>query len=229
MRRSYISPEFDHNEIYGTFNMAEESNFFGAKMLEIEDSIYISNNNVIYYENSNGEQIDLASESILESKVYSSSNNKLINHNLILDESQSDYQKNNNTRWILDINLRGILSDYIFAQMKRWRTFEGIKNNMTFNNDVSSALKNYISLNVIDRYKISKVELYIQYTDLRSNNLLRYKNTWDEQTFEPTYQFNKFQSETSYDASTVRILFSQERPSANNNFKYFFNLLFVKV
>jgi hypothetical protein len=51
MRRSYISPEFDHNDVYGTFNMIEESNFFGSKMLEIEDSIYIDVQNLIYYQN----------------------------------------------------------------------------------------------------------------------------------------------------------------------------------
>jgi hypothetical protein len=30
MRRNYISPEFEHKEVYGTYNMVEESNFFGA-------------------------------------------------------------------------------------------------------------------------------------------------------------------------------------------------------
>ena len=50
MRRSYISPEYTESSIYGTFNMLEESNFFAAKMLEIEDSIYISNQNIIYYQ-----------------------------------------------------------------------------------------------------------------------------------------------------------------------------------
>ena len=49
MRRNYISPEFINSSIYGTYNMVEESNFFSAKMLYIEDSIYISNQNIIYY------------------------------------------------------------------------------------------------------------------------------------------------------------------------------------
>ena len=63
MRRSYISPEFTDNPIYGTFNMIEESNFFAAKMLEVEDSIYISNQNIIYYQKLTGEQTDLSIES----------------------------------------------------------------------------------------------------------------------------------------------------------------------
>jgi len=58
MRRDYISPEYKSVRVYGTFNMLEESNFFGSKMLEIEDSIIISNQEIIYYQNENGEQID---------------------------------------------------------------------------------------------------------------------------------------------------------------------------
>ena len=34
-----MSPEYNNTQIYGTFNMVEESNFFGAKMLEVEDDI----------------------------------------------------------------------------------------------------------------------------------------------------------------------------------------------
>ena len=55
-----MSPEYSNTQIYGTFNMVEESNFFGAKMLEVEDSIYVSNQNIIYYQRPTGEQIDLA-------------------------------------------------------------------------------------------------------------------------------------------------------------------------
>jgi hypothetical protein len=58
MRRSYMSPEYSNTQIYGTFNMVEESNFFAAKMLEVEDSIYVSNQNIIYYQKSTGEQLN---------------------------------------------------------------------------------------------------------------------------------------------------------------------------
>ena len=229
MRRSYISPEFDHNDIYGTFNMVEESNFFGAKMLEIEDSIYIDIQSIIYYQNVKGEQIDLSSESILDSNVYSSSDSKQKYQRLIIDESQSSYTKDNSTRWILDINLRSILIEFLYAELKKYRTFEGISNNMTINNDVNSSLKNYISNNVLDRYKFSKVDLYIEYKDLRSNNLFKLKNTWDSLVYKPENQLKKFESETQFDGSSIRIMFNQEKPSNLYNFNYYFNILFEKV
>ena len=222
MRRSYISPEFDHNNLYGTFNMAEESNFFGAKMLEIEDYIYISTQNIIYYQNSNGEQIDLSSESILDSKIYSSSDSKKAYHKLTLDETQSTYTKDNSTRWIMNIGLSSILSDFLYAELKKYRTFEGIKNNMTLNNDVNSSLKNYISTNVLNRYKLSKIELFLEYKDLRSNSLLKLNNNWDYLSYKAENQLTKFETETQYDGSNIRVMFNQERPSTLYNFSYYF-------
>lgn len=229
MRRSYISPEFDHNNLYGTFNMAEESNFFGAKMLEIEDYIYISTQNIIYYQNSNGEQIDLSSESILDSKIYSSSDSKKAYHKLTLDETQSTYTKDNSTRWIMNIGLSSILSDFLYAELKKYRTFEGIKNNMTLNNDVNSSLKNYISTNVLNRYKLSKIELFLEYKDLRSNSLLKLNNNWDYLSYKAENQLTKFETETQYDGSNIRVMFNQERPSTLYNFSYYFNILFEKI
>ena len=229
MRRSYISPEFDHNNLYGTFNMVEESNFFGAKMLEIEDYVYLYTQNIIYYQNSTGEQIDLSSESILESNVYSTSDSKKKYHTLTLDETQSSYTKDNATRWILNIGLSSILSDYLYAELKKSRTFEGIRNNMTVNNDVNSALKNYITNNVMNRYKFSRIELFIEYKDLRSNNLLKLTNNWDYLTYKAETQLTKFETETQYDGSAIRVMFNQENPSTLYNFNYYFNILFEKI
>ena len=91
MRRSYISPEYQTKAVYGTLNMLEESTFFGAKMLEIEDSITIDTLDIIYYQNQNGEQLDLSIESSFASIVYSSSDDKKSNHTLVLDPSQPKY------------------------------------------------------------------------------------------------------------------------------------------
>jgi hypothetical protein len=230
MRRSYISPEFDHKEVYGTYNMVEESNFFGAKMLEIEDSLLINNQNIIYYQMPNGEQLDLSVENTLQPYVYSSADDKNINHQLIIDETQTSYSKENLTTWILEIKLKNIISNYIFGELKRWRTFEGIRTNMTSDNDVNIALKNYVSYNVVDRYKLSRIDLYVQYKDLRNQNILRYKNSWNpEIANNPQNKTTKFQSDTYSDGSYTKLTFNQEMPSSLYSFDYFFNLYFEKL
>ena len=115
MRRNYISPEFESKEVFGTYNMVEESNFFGAKMLEIEDNILINNQNIIYFQMPNGEQLDLSVENTLQSYVYSASSAKEKNQILTIDPTQTEYTKENLTTWTLDLNLKGMLSDYLFA------------------------------------------------------------------------------------------------------------------
>ncbi len=229
MRRTYISSEFMNNPVSGTMNMIEESNFFGAKMLDVEDSILIENQNIIYYQNLKGEQIDIAVESSLPSYVYSSSSDKELNHTLKLDDSQSSFQKNGNTKWILDINLKKILENYLFATLKRYRTFEGVTTEQTISNDVNSSVYSYITSNVTNRYKYKRIDLYISYKDLRNQNVLRYKNTWSPSVFSNVNKYNKFQTDLAYDDSVVKIYFNQEKTSTEYTFEYFFNILFEKI
>ena len=229
MRRTYISPEFQTNNVYGTYNMLEESNFFGAKMLEIEDSILIGSQNIIYYQKKNGEQLDIDIETTIGSEIYSASDDKNINHKLTLDQSQTQYNLDNNTKWILDIDVKSVLSNYLYAELKKYRAFEGITSTMTIYNDVNVAIKKYIEFNVLNRYKLSTIELYVNYTDLRSQNVLRYKNIWNENTYKPEYKLSKVQIVSDYNQNQFRVLFNQEKPSSTYKFDYFFNLLFVKI
>lgn len=229
MRRTYISPEYQNRAVYGTLNMVEESTFFGAKMLEVEDSISIDNQDIIYYQKLNGEQLDFSVESSLPSIVYSSSTNKSSNHMLVIDTTQPTYQLDNNTRWILTIDLKIIITEYLYATLKKYRTFEGVKNEMTMFNDINVGVKNYIQYNVLNRYKFKSIDLYVRYQDLRNQSLLRYKNNWDNTIINPTYKLIKLQTETEFDQSSIKITFNQEKPSNSYSMDYYFNILFEKI
>lgn len=229
MRRTYISSEYNNTKTYGTFNMLEESNHFGSKMLEIEDIIYIENQNVIYYQRTSGEQINLSAETSIDSPVYSASVDKQINHSLVIDDTQTNYQRDNNTKWIMDIKLNDLLSNFLFANLKRYRTFEGLKTSITRTNDVNTAIREYIDKNVSNRYKLNKIDFYIKYKDLRSQNVLRFKNTWNTTIGIDSNKFQKIQTETAFDGSSIRLLFNQEQPSTQYTFEYYFNILFEKI
>ena len=229
MRRTYISSEYSNTKTYGTFNMIEESNYFGSKMLEIEDSIYIENQNIIYYQQPSGEQINLSAETSIDSPVYSTSSDKEKNHSLKIDETQTNYQKENSTKWIMDIKINNVLSNFLFANLKRYRTFEGMKTSLTRTNDVNITIREYIDKNVSNRYKLSKIDLYIKYKDLRSQNVLRFKNTWNSTIGIDSNKFQKIQTETAFDGSNIKLLFNQEQPSTQYSFEYYFNILFEKI
>jgi hypothetical protein len=224
-----MSPEFSHYRVFGTLNMTEESNFFGSKMLEIEDSIKISDVDITWYQNFQSEQLDFSIESSGQPSVYSSNLDKQSNHTLQLDESQPTYQKENKAKWILTINTSSILANYLFSIMKKHRTFEGLKRDMTIYNDVNVALRKYIELNVMNRYKLSGIELYISYQDLRKQPLLRYKNTWSKDVDSGENRVTRIQQEVSIDKKTNKLFFTQEKPTSDWSMKYYYNLNFVKI
>ena len=231
MRRTYISPEFEYSRVYGTFNMKEESSFFGSKMLEIEDILDLNNQSIIYYQNLNKEQIDLEIETSLSPVVYSLSDDKKNNHTLILDDNQSESQRNSQTKYIMTIQLKTILENYLFATLKQYRTFDGVRNNMCFNNNVNFSIKEYISKNILDRYKFEKVELYTRYIDLRDQNVRRFINNWysSDDIIVKENILSKIQTETEFDESVIKVLFSQEKSSQQYSFEYYFKLSWVKL
>lgn len=229
MRRSYISPEFNTYPTYGTYNIDEESNFFGSCLLEIENNIIISNQNIIYHQKDTNEQIDLSNESSLEPIIYSAEEDMLSNHIISIDKTQSTYQKESNTKWNIQIDLKNILSNYIFSQMKYNRSFEGLTNNLIVNNDVNSTLSKYISNNIINKYKYYSIEFYIKYNDLSNTHNLKYKPNWNLNIVNNDNRMTKIESELLMNNYTLNLTFSQEKSSESYNFDYYFNILFNKI
>jgi len=232
MRRNYISPEFNYNRVFGTFNTKEESTFFGSKMLEIEDLIDVHNQGIVYYQNSNSEQIDFSVETSLDPFVYSASDDKKNNHTITIDDSQRDSQRNTKTRYMMNIKLKTILSNFLFATLKKERTFEGVRNNMCYSGDVNKSIREYIEKNIIDRYSFDKIELYLKYSDLRNQNLRRFNNVWSTNTDDISneeYKMNKIQADLDFNKSEISIIFNQEQSSQLYSFEYYFKLFWSKL
>lgn len=227
MRRNYISPEFKKEKVFGTFNMLEESNFFSSKMLQIDDLISVTNEDIIWYQRENGEQIDFNIESSMGSYVYSSSLSKKKNHTLKKAENQSDFQINKNTKWELSINLNSILLENIFANLKRWRTFEGVRNDYLIEKDVDILMKKYIEKNILPKYSFIKIDLFIKYRDLREFNLLKFNNNWNN-NLTNEFIFNKIETNTDFDENKIKVFFEQIKSSSDFNFEYYYNVFFKK-
>lgn len=229
MTRNYISPEFIYQPVYGTFNMEEESSFFGSKMLEIEDQFTISNDSLVYYQNTNNEQLDLEKEYDFPSVIYNANTDKEQNHALNLDEFQTQIEKNNYAKWIMKINLKTVLRNYLFAKLKQYRTFEGVSNQMTFNQNIDFAIKDYIERNVINRYKFTGVELYLSPINLLSANSLKYQNIWDPNIVQTQFRYDKFSTITDFRFDDIQLFFSQNTLASQFAFRYYYNLKFEKL
>lgn len=229
MRRNCISPEYTKLKIWGSFNMIEESNFFSSKMMDIQDFIELKNEDIIYYQNPDGEQLDFSVESSLSSYVFSTNGSKDENHTLILDESQSQSQRNSNARWVLTISHRKILSDYIFSSIKKYRTFQGMTNEMTVYDDVNIAIQRYVEFNVLDRYQLKEVQLYLRYRRLDIEEVLKFETTWNPNIDTESNRIKKIQTQFSQNKDTVKLIFNQEQDSSNFSFDYYYNLYFEKI
>ena len=228
MRRNYISPEFKYTNINGTMNMREQTSFFGSKMLDIQDSISILNENLIYYQDQNKEQLNFSLEKNLDPIVYSSVNDKSFNHIIKSDESQSNIQLASNTKWNIEIDISKILTNYIFATLKKYRTFEGVKNNMTIFNNIDSGINDYISKNIISRYRYKSVDFFIDYKPFSEDGSVKYKNIFTEITNNSLIT-KKLQSILNESQGKLNIIFNQEKSSTSYNFNYYFNLYFEKI
>lgn len=229
MKRNYISPEFKYSPIFGTFNMEEESSYFGSKMLEIEDSIKIGSDSIIYYQNEKSEQLDLEREYDFPPILYNTVSDKKSNHVLNLDEFQTQLERNNYAKWVMTINIRSILRNYLFATLKNSRTFEGISNGMTINQNVDFSIKEYIERNVINRYTFSGLDLYLVPVDLLTIGSLKYQNIWDDTIGTDEYKFTKFSTVTDFRFEDIQVFFSQNFSASQYAFRYYYNLNFSKL
>ena len=209
--------------------MQEETSFFGSKMLKISDDIIINNQNIIYYQNLNNEQINFLLEKNNPPILYNSTSDKLNNHNIVLDKSQTQAQAISNSRWIITINSETILSNYIFATLKNHRTFEGIRNNVTLSNSVNASINDYITKNILNRYQYSSLQFYVKYIPLSSQSSLKYNNVYDESVNLSDNLNTKIQSIFDNTLGTLTITYNQELPSNKFKFNYYFNLHFNRI
>ena len=228
MRRNYISPEFTYNTTNGTMNMMEETSFFGSKMLYTPANISILNQNIIYHQSSNGDQLNAELEQNSDPIIYNSSKDKKNNHTIIIDPSQSNSQKNNNTKWIIQIDLKTILNNYVYAILKQNRTFNGVNSSMTSYNNTNSAIIEYINNNILGRYEFTSIIFYIQYQSFLQTGTLRFTNSF-LYINNSTYLINQLQSTLDPSGNNITINFTQQQNSSSYNFNYYFDLFFEKI
>lgn len=227
MRRNYITPEYFNNKVNGTFSMKEVSNFFSSKMIEIDDVIEIDDSDIVWYQKDNGEQINLSIESNTNPLFYSPSEDKFDNHRIILDPTQSDFKKNSNARWLMQIDTKNILTNFIFSNLKRYRTFEKITKKDTVFKNIDLAIHSYIRENILDRYKFSGITLYLKDVRIDNSDKLRFTNLWNP-NLENKFIKNNLQKTFNGEGDILEVSFDQNDTS-KFTFEYYYNLTFKKI
>jgi len=228
MRITNISPEYNYLSANGTLSMIEKKSFLGSKLIKIADVINIDSTNIIYYQSSTNEQLNLNLESTLDPKIYDISKDKLSNSVLSIDNSQVLDQQADKTKWSLKINMKTLLLNYLFSTLKKYRTFEGVQNNMVISNDINTAINEYINNNLLSRYQFDHIDLFISYNDLNKSGL-KYNNIWDQKVENPSNIIKSFSKNIDPSSLDLQITFSQDKSSSTFSFSYYYNLYFTKI
>lgn len=226
MKRTYISPEYTYTKVSGLLNMKEQSNYFGSKMMETPNRFTIDNGNISYYQNESGEQINYNNEIIKNPSIIDIVSLKKNNHVIYRDMSVGS--EGGQISWIIEITLFELLSTYCFGNIKKNRAFSGVLNSDVLNSDVNLTILDYVALNVINLYKLSSVDLYLQYNNLSMSNGMIVDNKFNvDITKENVVNISKINYNS--DKSIVKLYFKQKYDYNLFSFDYFFNLNFEKI
>lgn len=227
MRRNYLAPQYIQQPVAGSFEMKEKNSFFSSKLVSIPNEFTIDNSTIFYFQDLSGEQINLAIESLNPAFTINIETTKINNHSLVLDPTQSSFSKETKTKWLLNVNLFNIFTDYVFGKLKESRCFEGILNANTKSNNVDLALREYIELNIFERYRLSNVDLYLSYNNLLDIGKFKYSNTWDSSINVP--KLSRVTLDTTVDLRKTIVSFNQERDANQFSFNYYFNLKYLLI
>lgn len=226
----------------GTKCAGTTRSFFGSALMDIEDEILVGDGTIQYahivdpveFSDTDGfqypqyvpdETIVLLDLSDLKSQYSSIS---------MATQNQTDLY--NNTRWILDVDVKSILTEYLFARVKESRAFMCIRPEDTLRRSVNTFVREYIDTNLVGRFGLKEVTLYVRYKNIVggsvSSTTLRYNPLFDRTvltTGDRVSNVNVVDRRDGPSVDSVRILYSQTKKSTVYTFDYYFNLSFYRV
>jgi hypothetical protein len=148
---------------------------------------------------------------------------------LELAVDQTEFQKENSSKWVMTVESKDILRNHIFAILKSSRTFEGLKNNYVTSGSVDQAIFEYINNNILKKYALKEITLYLDYVDLCNDDTLQYLNAFDQTIVQDSLKITTMEQTISSDESIITLRFNQAKPAYNYSYKYYFNLKYEKL
>ena len=221
----------------GTKNMKTVKTFFGTKLIDIEDAIIVGNNSIQYtddngYQNYNITNVETKEiETLVDLTVL-----KLDNHT-IETQTQDIFSMENNTKWKIDIDIKKILREYLFAKIKNARTFKTLKVANTKDNNINLSIYDFINLNILNRYSLSTIDFYLTYETLNTNNifntnLVQYNPTFDETLFDDSNlitDYTLIKKDQFENLTPIQLMYNQIKKSSEYRFNYYFNINFKRI
>jgi hypothetical protein len=240
MKNNLILKKFSTNSVPGTMNQKELRTFFGGKIIYSEDNIYINNDSINFSQvvsdiNNGYQYYDVSLAKNKEMNYYENLTDLKANNQSISLFSQNSTSLNNNTKWEITINGSAILKDYLFFKIKEQRVFKNINSDEVYSNDINNAIYEYITANIFGRYRLNKIDFYVNYYDIKKQSIqdnifLQYNPNFDVSVYKSENLSNmNIAGFDPYKFDLITIQYSQSKPSNQYSFNYYFDLNFTKI
>jgi hypothetical protein len=248
MKSNLIIRKYETTPAKGTFSSKEIKSFFGSKLVDIEDIVYINDIAIQYSEvvdkvtiqNDHYQYYDVSSLHP-ETKILRSLDDvKYENHSIDV-YSQFDIQARNihtNFEWIMVIDAKNILREYLFLRLKESRVFKTIRSEDLIERNINTYINNYIDNNLLNRYNISELAFYTNYlnvvqdaTIFNKGQVLRGPN-FNKNVFNESNRIKNVSIITPdylSNLDTVKIIYNQTKDNRIYKFDYYFTISYKKI
>jgi len=259
MKSNLIIKKFTTTPAKGVRSSKEIKSFFGSKLVDIEDSIIINDISIQYSEvvdkvniqNDHYQYYDISAihqeKNILRSlddvkyenhsiDIYSQVTNKSIIS--VSSAKPNTIVPNRNFEWVININAKSILREYLFLRLKEARTFKTIRSDDLVERNVNNYINDYIDNNMLNRYNISGLSFYVQYFNVISDSTIFTKGqVLKSPNFNKTVyvggnlvpNVNVVTPDYLSNLGTVKIIYNQIKDSSMYKFDYYFTISYQKI
>ena len=248
MKSNLIIRKYETTPAKGVRSAKEIKSFFGSKLIDIEDDIYVNDISIQYSEvvdkvNIQNDHYQYYDVNLLHPEVNilrSLDDVKYENHSIDV-YSQIDPSvdaRNKNFEWIMVINAKNILREYLFLRLKESRVFKTIKSEDLVERNVNTYINDYIDANLLNRYNISELSFYTNYFDVVNDatiftkgQVLRGPN-FNKTVFTDKNRIknvNIITPDYLNNLDTVKIIYNQIKDNRRYKFDYYFTISYKKI
>jgi len=244
MKSTLIYRKFNTTPTIGTRSAKDIKSFFGSKLIDIEDDILINDISIQYSEivdkvNIENDHYQYLIKNSLhpETTILRNLDDvKFDNHSLdVYSQTERAY---NNFEWIMTINAKNILREYLFLKLKESRVFKCVRGVDVVGSNINGYMYDYINENMLNRYNIYDLSFYARYFDVVNQSTIFDKN----QTLKkPNYNKNVYNLSNKIkdvniitpdylsNLDTVKIIFNQTKDYRKYKFDYYFTISYKKI
>lgn len=248
MKSTLAIRKYDTQKVKGVKSAKEVKSFFGSKLIDIEDFVYINDISIQYLErvdkvNIQNDHYQYYDIDLLhpETPILRSLDDvKYENHSIDV-YSQRDPSvdaRNKNYEWVMVINAKNILKEYLFLRLKESRVFKTIRSEDLIERNINAYINNYIDVNLLNRYNISELAFYSNYF-----NIVQDSTVFTKGQVLKTPKFNKgvfnegnriknvniITPDYLNNLDTVKIIYNQTKDYRTYKFDYYFTISYKKI